>query len=97
MDVNRWYAPGLLEQVKSNPLKGALIPTAGLKFGPWACTPEGKQVVISRNEDASKSIHLMQEGFIFVDHGTGRGISVDSFGATKYLTIDEAERLLAAA
>jgi len=97
MDVNRWYGPGLLEQVKSNPLKTSLIPTAGLTFGPWTCTPQGKQIAISHRDDPSKALLLTQEGFVFVDHGSTRGLSVDSFGATKYITTDEAERLLSAA
>jgi len=73
----RWYAPGLLEQMKKNPSVSANLKPEGHVFGKWKLLNIGKSIVLSNVHDGKTQIHLNDNGFTYVNCGLNEAIVLD--------------------
>ena len=86
---------GLLEEVKSNPLKSSLIGGKGLTEGPWKLAPHGGAIVVTNSADPTRELHLLEEGFVYANKAADEGIRVDSSGSPTYMPLPEAQTIVA--
>lgn len=83
--MQRFYAAGLLEDIKSSPLKTSLIRSKGMKEGPWSIGIKGSALVIQHSSDPTREVHLLEEGFVYTSTASDEGIHVDSSGVPAYM------------
>lgn len=92
--AERFYAAGLLDDIKGNPLKASLISSQGLKVGPWSLGVKDASLVVTHSTDPNREIHLLEEGFVYMNKSADEGIHIDSVGAPCYLPLAEAQTIV---
>jgi len=93
--VERFYAAGLLDDIKGNPLKTSLIRSKGMQMGPWSIGIKGAALVLKHSNDPTREVHLLEEGFVYTSTASDEGIHVDSTGAPSYMPKAEADTIIA--
>jgi len=92
--MQRFYAAGLLDDIKSNPLKTSLIRSKGVSEGPWSVGIKGTSLVLSHSADPTREIHLLEDGFVYLSKSSGEGIHVDSSGSPAHMPLEEAQTII---
>lgn len=92
--MQRFYAGGLLEEIKDNPLKTSLIPSKGVSEGPWSLGIQGTSLILSHTADPTREVHLLEDGFVYLSKSSSEGIHVDSSAAPAYMPLEEAQTII---
>jgi hypothetical protein len=92
--VQRFYAAGLLEEIKGSPLKSTPIPSKGITGGPWSLAIKGAAVVLKHSKDPTREVHLLDEGFVYMSTSADEGIHVDALGSPVYMPLPEAQTIV---
>jgi hypothetical protein len=88
---HRWYAEGLLEQIKDKPLHAHSVPSDGAACGPWKLEVVGRRMVVSHREDVHKQLHLTEDGVVVLNHLWEEALLLRSSGAVDRSPLAEAE------
>jgi hypothetical protein len=92
--MQRFYAAGLLEDIKGNPLKTSFVRSKGVTAGPWSLSMKGTSLVLSHTADPTREIHLLEDGFVYLNKASGEGIHIESSGSPAYMPIEEAQTIV---
>lgn len=92
--AQRFYAAGLLDDIKGSPLKTSLIRSKGMSEGPWSLAIKGKALVLTNNNDPTREVHLLEEGFVYMSKSADEGIHIDSLGTPIYMPLPEAQTIV---
>ena len=92
--AERFYAAGLLEEVKTNPLKTNLISSKGVTGGSWKLGIQGRSLVLTNAHDPTREVHLLEEGFVYISKSSDEGIHIDSAGSPAYMPLPEAQTII---
>jgi len=93
---HRWYAEGLLEQIKEKPLHASSIPSAGFSVGPWKGEVVGRRILVSHRDDAKRQLHITEDGFVALNQAWEEALLVKSTGGVERMSLTEGENLLTA-
>ncbi|EKX33578.1 hypothetical protein GUITHDRAFT_166414 [Guillardia theta CCMP2712] len=89
----RWYSPGLLEQIKKNPLKSDLLDREQ-RMGGWKASPHGSSILIKHAENADFELYLLEQAFLYINRKGKEAIFMDTSGEPHYMSISNAEAML---
>eukprot|EP00960_Hanusia_phi_P010823 317572-Hanusia_phi.AAC.2 len=92
-EYQRWYSPGLLEQIKKNPLKSDLL-DGEQKMGKWKVSPHGSKIAVKHAENANFDLYLFEQAFLYINHKGKEAIFMDTSGEPHYISISNAEAML---
>jgi len=93
-DVHRFYASGVLEQLKNNPLRGNRMKDEPVKAGCWKLVVDGPYIVVSNMEHPTLQIYLCADSVVTINSATNEAVWMDSSAVPRHLTADAAREEL---
>jgi hypothetical protein len=94
LDINRWYAPGFIDDIKQSPLKVNSVKPTGLRAGLWKLQVDGRRMVLTNDYCKGKAVHLTEDGFFYVNEGLNEAMRFQLTTEPERMSLPDAQELI---